>query len=346
MNFTGSANGNQPYGSLISDGTFLYGMTEYGGINNKGVIFKIKRNGTGYTKLFDSAGTTIGSYPLGSLISDGTFLYGTTDYGGINNKGVIFKIKPDGTGYAKLLDFAGATNGDHPNGTLISDGTYLYGTAEQGGTNGSGTIFKIKLDGTGFTKLLDFDGDTLNGNYPLGSLISDGTFLYGTTWGGGTNDWGVIYKIKPDGTDFTKLFDFDGTNGMYPYCSLLSVGNFLYGTAEQGGANSMGVVFKIKSDGTGYTKLIDFSGVANGQTPYGSLFSDGTFLYGMTSGGGTIDSGTVFKIKPDGTGFSKLLNFAGPSNGSTPNGSFISDGTFLYGMTSGGGANHKGTIFK
>ena len=54
-----------------------------------------------------------------------------------------------------------------------------------------------------------------------------------------------------------------------------------------------------------FTKLLDFAGQSSpyGSNPYGSLISDGTFLYGMTLNGGIDDSGVVFKIKPDGTGY-------------------------------------------
>lgn len=55
-----------------------------------------------------------------------------------------------------------------------------------------------------------------------------------------------------------------------------------------------------------YSKLLDFSGITNGSNPKGSLFFDGTFLYGTTSSGGTKNDGTVFKIKPDGFGFRNL----------------------------------------
>src|SRR5436309_972904 len=95
-----------------------------------------------------------------------------------------------------------------------------------------------------------------------------------------------------------------------------------------------------------YTKLLDFAGVTTGSEPFrGNLISDGTYLYGMTQMGGTNDSGVVFKIKPDGSGDSVLLNFSGP-DGRSPRGSVIYDGTFLYGMSVLGGANNKGTIFK
>src|SRR2546425_1213419 len=126
-------------------------------------------------------------------------MYGMTSAGGINGCGIIFKIKPDGTGYSELLDFSGATNGGNPIGSLISDGTFLYGMTEDGGINDSGTIFKIIPDGTGYTDLLDFAG-VANGRKPFGSLVSDGNILYGMTAFGGTNDDGVLFKIKPDGT--------------------------------------------------------------------------------------------------------------------------------------------------
>ena len=300
-----------------------------------------------YTKLLDFSGVLNGSNPnMGSLISDGTFLYGMTPSGGANDMGVIFKIKPDGTGYVNLLNFSGTVNGSYPRGSLISDGTFLYGMTYRGGTNDMGVIFKIKLDGTGYVNLLDFAGAS-NGSNPFGSLISDGTFLYGMTGGGGSSNKGTVFIIKPDGTGYSKLLDFSGaTNGAVPSGSLISDGTFLYGTTQQGGTNSLGVLFKIKSDGTGYVKLLDFAGTVNGSYAYGSLISDGVFLYGMTYYGGTNDKGVIFKIMFDGTGYSILLDFDGSTNGGNPRGSLISDGTFLYGMTEGGGANSLGTVFK
>jgi len=297
-----------------------------------------------YTKLIDFGSK--GSYPDGSLISDGTFLYGMTSSGGTSDFGTIFKIKPDGTTYIKLLDFDGTTNGSYPYGSLISDGTFLYGMTYGGGTNDLGTIFKIQPGGTGYVKLIDFDGTT-NGSYPNGDLFSDGTFLYGMTSGGGTNDFGTIFKLKPDGTGFITLLEFNGSaNGSNPYGSFVSDGTFLYGMTNSGGPDNFGTLFKILPNGTGYSKLHDFGGTSNGSYPSGSLFFDGTSLYGMTSSGGANGDGVIFKIMPDGIGFSKLLDFNGSFHGSNPYGSLISDGTFLYGMTNYYGNNDYGTVFK
>jgi len=81
-----------------------------------------------------------------------------------------------------------------------------------------------------------------------------------------------------------------------------------------------------------YTKVLDFTGIPTGKNPIGSLFSDGTFLYGMTQYGGAHFYGNIFKIKPDGTGYTDLIDFNG-GNGAYPDGNLISDGTCLYGMT-------------
>jgi uncharacterized repeat protein (TIGR03803 family) len=344
LNFAGFSNGNHPQGSVISDGTYLYGMTSGGGATSMGTIFKIMPNGTGYVNLLNFSGTADGSQPYGSLYYDGSFLYGMTATGGATNNGVIFKIKPDGTGYIDLLDFAGTTNGGGPRGSLISDGVFLYGMTIGGGANSMGTIFKIMPNGTGYTKLLDFAGAT-NGKLPHGSLYYDGTFLYGMTQQGGANDLGTIFKIKPNGTGYLKLLDFTGTNGSYPAGSLITDGTFLYGMANSGGTNVDGVIFKIMPNGTGYVKLLDFGG-ANGQSPDGDLLYDGTFLYGTTYNGGTSNNGIIFKIKPNGTGYADLLDFAGTTNGKQPSGSLISDGTFLYGTAYTGGSTNNGTVFK
>lgn len=247
--------------------------------------------------------------------------------------------------YNKLLDFVPPFwQGRYPNGSLISDGTFLYGMTTNGGVNDSGTVFKIKPDGSGYGLLVQFIGS--NGQWPYGSLISDGTFLYGMTSGGGTNGNGVIFKIMPDGSGYSKLLDFVGINGSEPMGSLISDGTFLYGMTAHGGTSNKGTIFKILPDGTGYTKLLDFTGIANGDYTYGSLFSDGTFLYGTTVMGGTNNSGVVFKIKPDGTGYTKMLDCDGATNGAYPSGSLISDGSFLYGVTRRGGTSQNGNIFK
>lgn len=345
---TNTFDGSEPVADLLYFGNYLYGMTSYGGTQNLGTIFKIKPDGTGYLKILDFAGPTKGQYPTGSLVSDGTFLYGMTPDEGPQSSGygTIFKVKPDGSGYSKIRSFVAASNGSAPKGSLVFDGTFLYGMTWLGGANSKGTIFKIKPDGTSYTTLLDFSG-TATGSDPLGTLIYDGTFLYGMTTGGGSSDFGTLFKIKTDGSAYQKLLDFTGTlNGQYPNGALISDGTFLYGMTSNGGLFGQGTAFKIKQDGTGFMKLLDFDCSTIGCSSNGSLISDGTFLYGMAVFGASNSKGNVFKIKTDGSGYLKLLDFDGVSNGQTPLGSLILVGNSLYGMTASGGANNIGVIFK
>ena len=335
--FKGS-DGRLPYGSLISNGSYLYGMTTAGGGangGNDGVLFRVKPDGTVFDTLLNFTGTN-GDTPRGSLISDGTYLYGTTYSGGTHGKGLLFKISPGGTAFDTVVNFT-----SNPNGDLFSDGTYLYGTAS-GGANGQGLIFRIMPNGTGYQDVYDFN--YADGGGPYGGLISDGTYLYGMTDAAGAYNGGTIFKIQSNGTNFTKLLDFNDTNGRIPKSPLYYDGNFLYGMTTQGGTNDLGVVFKIKPDGTAYQKLLEFNGT-NGSAPYGSFISDGTYLYGTTNEGGTNGYGLVFKIKPDGTGYQKMFEFS-TANSGNPYGSLFSNGNYLYGTVSGINTDFDGGVFK
>jgi gliding motility-associated-like protein len=345
LDFAGATNGSLPASSLYFDGNFLYGMTSAGGANGFGTIFKIYTNGTGYDNLYDFVGGTDGREPYGALIGDGTYLYGLTYYGGTSNNGTAFRIALDGTNYAKILDFAGGSGGSHPYTTLTRSGSYLYGLTSDGGTTNFGIMFKVKPDGSGFTRLLNFSGTT-SGSEPSATLLAIGPYLYGTTSAGGTLASGTLFRYEVE-EPFTKLLDFTGSaNGLVPHGALYFDGTFLYGMTEEGGISNVGTIFKIKPNGTEYTKLLDFAGSANGASPKGSLISDGTFLYGMTSLGGSGNDGTVFKIMPDGTGYVKLHDFNLLANGVYPESDLYFDGTWLYGMTPFGGANNRGTFFK
>jgi uncharacterized repeat protein (TIGR03803 family) len=345
--FTDNPDGGYPTGnSIISYGGFLYGITFTGGLATGGTMFKIKSDGTGYQKLYDFSGD-IGTYPAGRLITDGTYMYGMAWGGGTSYYGNLFRINTDGTGYIPTFYFGGQTTGRDIPGTMVTDGTFFYGMTSFGGVSDSGVIFKIKPDGTGYVKLMDFNGYP-NGKNPRGSLYFDGTYLYGMTFAGGTiYSSGTLFKIKTDGTGYVKMHDFGGTyDASHPWRSLISDGTYLFGMSEYGGNSNKGTIFKIKTDGTSYQRIYDFNGTVSGSKPHGSLIYDGTYLYGMTYQGGANNYGTLFKIKADGTGFVKLLDFNGSANGANPDGDLYTDGTALYGMTDNGGTSNKGVIFK
>ena len=273
-------NGRNPNGSLMqaSDGK-LYGMTSAGGssaYNGYGVIFSFDPVSSTYTKLKDfNDDISGGGIPTGSLMqaSDGK-LYGMTSEGGSNNGGVIFSFDPSTSTYTKLKDFDYNTSGSRPFGSLMqaSNGK-LYGMTQVGGSvSGDGVIFSFEPSTSIFTKLKDFDYP--NGTYTFGSLMqANNGKLYGMTWGGGSNDSGVVFSFDPFSSTYTKLVDFNHTNGAYPHGNLMqSSDGKLYGMTSSGGVGNYGVIFSFDPSTSTYTKLKDFN-VTNGANPWiGSAF--------------------------------------------------------------------------
>jgi uncharacterized repeat protein (TIGR03803 family) len=349
----GADDGLDPRGSLTLSGSTLYGTTYSGGDNDRGVIFKIETDGTGFSLLREFAGgADDGMRPNRSLTLSGSTLYGTTYFGGDDGLGVIFKMETDGTGFSLLHEFAGgADDGQYPDCSLTLNGSILYGMTRNGGDDGRGVIFKIDTDGTGFSLLHEFAGGADDGRNPEGSLTLSGSTLYGMTVFGGDDDLGVIFKIGTDGTGFTLVHEFAGgvDDGLRPRSSLILSGSTLYGTTPPGGDDNLGVIFKIDTDGTGFSLLHEFAGGADDGSGanYGSLTLSGSTLYGMTFYGGDDDLGVIYKIDTDGTGFRLLHEFAGGADdGSTPWGSsVILSGSTLYGMTREGGDDDYGVVF-
>ena len=297
----GDANVNFANGLVQgSDGNF-YGTTYQGGTNGVGSVFRISPAGV-YTN-FHSFGSspTDGRQPFAALVqgSDSNF-YGTTYYGGTNGVGTVFRLTLAGN-YTILYSFVGFPNdGAQPEAALIqaSDGNF-YGTTIAGGTNGLGTVFRFSPGG-GETNLYTFGGSPTDGNEPNAGLVqgTDGN-LYGTTYGGGSNNVGTAFRISLGG-NYTSLYSFGSSpgDGNFIGAGLLqgSDGNF-YGTTILGGANHQGTVFRISPAGN-YTNLYSFSASASdGHQPYAALVQgiDGNF-YGTTTIGGTNNVGTVFRL--------------------------------------------------
>jgi uncharacterized repeat protein (TIGR03803 family) len=241
--------GEEPEAGLIMDSAEnLYGTTEAGGVHGgDGTVFKIA-SGTETVLYSFGASATDGQQPEADLIMDSAGnLYGTTQSGGANGRGTVFKIA-SGT-EAFLYSFgATATDGQQPEADLIMDSAgNLYGTTAGGGANGHGTIFKIGPSGTE-TILYSFGASATDGQAPFAGLIMDsaGNF-YGTTDGGGANGDGTVFKISTSGTE-TVLYSFgaNAIDGQNPTAGLImdSAGN-LYGTTYAGGAKGWGTVFLI-----------------------------------------------------------------------------------------------------
>ena len=285
-----------------------------------------------------------------------------------------------GVSLTTLAEFSGngATNkGSSPNGLILANDGYIYGTTERGGANNYGTVFKMTPAGA-LTTLIEFAGNapTNSSGYPTAPVVegNDSNF-YGTTSGGGVNatgennlDNGTIFKLSRSGVLTTLVrFSCDGASnkGCNPYSGVVQAPNGdFYGTTFSGGSKEavpipipipgfrgFGTIYKMSSAGQ-LTTLYDFSAhvaMRQGGAPWAGLIlaKDGNF-YGNTWGGLGV-AGIVFKLTPKGA-MTTLVRFSGskqPNKGGGCVAELIqaSDGNF-YGTTPIGGGGNRGTVFK
>ena len=342
--FQGESTGSTPVSGLVEDSAGnLYGTTEIGGntsvfASGLGTVYKLTASGT-ETVLYNFSGGADGAYPFASVVRDSSGnLFGTTMGGGAGQCGTVFKLNPAGK-ETVLHSFDCMSQGAKPVSSLIMDPDgNLYGTTEVSGqSNPSGVVFKLDTSGNE-TVLHTFTGKA-DGGTPVANLIRDSAGnLYGTTENGGSNGFGVVFKLDANANE-TVLHNFaQGTDGAWPLAPLIedAAGN-LYGTTVYGDANTYGVVFKINTSGQMISYDV-FSQTSRGASPEAPVVRDAEGnLYGTTSKGGTYNLGVVFKVDVFGNE-TVLYNFTGKSDGSRPLAGLLFDSAGnLYGTTSQGG---------
>ena len=321
--FQGKDGANPAAGLIFDKARNLYGTTQNGGTYGNGTVFKLtpEPDGTWSETVLHSFQGKDGANPIGDLVLDRAGnLYGTTLGGGGHVSGLVFKLAPDTNGgwiETVLHDFQG-TDGANPGAGLIFDQAgNLYGTTQNGGTYGNGTVFKLIPEPDGeWSETVLHSFRSADGSNPAAGLIFDQAGnLYGTTAGGGGHNSGLVFKLASATNGEwieTVLYDFQGTDGANPSArlSLDRAGN-LYGTtfSRGGGFLGLGVVFKLSPEPKGEwseTVLHSFQGPPDdGYQPSGALIIDAAgYLYGTTANGGSSGNclyagcGTLFQITP------------------------------------------------
>jgi len=239
-----SDEGNFLRGRLVQDkkGNF-YGTALFGGSTGDGTVFKYSAGGK-LTVLHTFNGTD-GEFPEHGVVRDKAGnLYGVTAFGGTGDNGTIYRIAKDGT-FTTLYNFTGGADGGFIYGALAidKDGN-LYGNADDGGSAGLGTVFKLAPDGT-YTVLYNFLGGT-DGRNPEGDMLLHKGGLYSTTTGGGDPGCGcgVIYEITAKGKE-KVLEAFTADSGNEYAAGLTPSNGVFYGTTQNGANDDNGVVFSL-----------------------------------------------------------------------------------------------------
>ena len=374
---TGSFKGAIPSSGLtLAPNDTLYGTTSGGGTYGYGTVYAISPQGNFSTVFeFGAPGTTAGLEPNSApVIGTDGFLYGTSS----RNGGGVYRLSPTGTNSASLISYSpGGPIGQGPISLIQIPGGDLMGLSIQGGPRNRGVLFRLRGAGTAWTAsmVLDFGlrSTTLEGAFPTGGLVSDGTLFYGTTEEGGSEEnnargLGTIFSMTATGQR-TTLLSFTGSGaaaGQWPRATLLRTADgLLYGTTSTSGPGGGGTVFRFQPSTRQITTLATFSGQsatggsARGSTPSAALTDGGDgFLYGTTRYGGTGSSGlgTIFKLPKAGGPLQTLADFTG-TGGSIRGGEPIAGltaffpvpgqaATAFYGVTTRGGTGDYGTLFR
>ncbi len=276
--------------------------------------------------------------------------------------------------YKVLYNFANGSDGATPlAGVTIDAAGNLYGTTYVGGGKGFGTVYRLVQSGPNwnFYLLYTFRGWTetsQDGSDPSSRVVigPDGA-LYGTTHSGGAglqcrelHGCGIAFRLKPKaGTPLgpwqeNVLYEFgnyDGNNPDNGDVVFDRAGN-LYGTTRNGGADGLGALYQLTPNGHNWSETVPYSfpGTPDGATPLsGPVFDQAGNLYGTTSAGGLYGWGSVYQLKPSGSGWTEttLYSFQNGIDGSAPTGSVVLDQSgHLYGATQTGGAGGGGTVFE
>ncbi len=354
--------GQYPYAGLTlsADGTTLYGTTQQGGTGG-GVIFSLniaqsegavvkaglphpKDSSSGYNISHEQATASEGSKSIAELMLAGNvdaqiaqLLFGVSSSDGPDGGGTIYSFDPASGTEKTMHAFSGsgtanAVNGFDPQGKLA--------LAKSGGGL-SGSVQKTPIKPNAAT------------NIDLSTIA-----VYGVTTSGGSNNWGTVYSIRADGSNFMTLhdFSFSTSDGTGPMGGLVLSGNTLYGTTTGGGSNYAGTVFSINTNGSGFQIIKNFDFATTGYSPQGDLILSGDTLYGTTYSGGAGGGGTVYSINTSGSNFMVLHSFTTPTadaNGNYTNSDggwsvagLLLSGYTLYGTTPYGGTNGVGTAYE
>jgi len=240
-----------------------------------------------------------------------------------------------------LFNFSSTTAGFNPYGALLVHDGVLYGTAAAGGGSNvscqgegqtCGLVFQFDLKSGIETVLHNFTGSP-DGAAPYGGLFRDaaGNF-YGTTYSGGDNNDGTVFRIDASGSE-SVLHSFTGADGYRPLAGVVGdvQGNLYGATLGTSIGSEQGTLFRL--DPAGALKTITSPGAV-----IGSLRLNDHDLYGAESGGGAYNFGSIFRANMKSGTVITLRDFTGGADGGNPQGSLIADASGnLYGTATCGG---------
>jgi uncharacterized repeat protein (TIGR03803 family) len=309
--------------------------------------------------LIHFSGNPNGANPQSSLVevANTGVLYGVTRYGGNSSDdlGVIYRINTTSNNTFTVVHQFTNSTGCHPVSSLLfAYDIFLFGTTMRCGQFGYGNIFRFNLSDNTFSVIYEFP-DVAN---PNGLVLDDSSgLLYGTASVGSSTFYGSAFSIdgkhERPSTTFKQLFSFNYRTGAFP-SSLILVNNSLYINTELFGEYGAGTLVRMDRDGKNAQLVYAFGGEKIlGCLPWGQLVlvtnEQQQYLYGTTMGAAGCPS-TIYRV-----GLTTMTNqielvaiLNATTVGSAPYDGLIqsNSSSVVYGVTSQGGVNNRGTMFR
>lgn len=333
-------------GMIAAANGLLYGTTTEGGAGGGyGTLFSFNPVNNMLTVLYSFVNSD-GMSEADLVQTASGALYGTTNNGGIYNRGILFSYELISSAFSIEHNFT-STSGNTITGNLFeAPNGILYGMTASGGANLKGTVFSFNVSTSLLSLLFNFTDST--GYAPLGGLLLlNPSTLVGIT-SRGVDPSGGIFSYDLISNTFHKVYNFNGhLNGQLGRGNLIkpATGN-LFGMTSLGGFGNNGIIFKIDSSLSHLEKLADFEFSSDGYQPMNYLTNDGHGKYFGNTTGGNFGMGTIFSYEPLNHLFQNEHDFD-TLNGTGPDCPLVlaSDG-MMYGTTSAGGLNNYGTIYR
>jgi uncharacterized repeat protein (TIGR03803 family) len=287
-------NGAHGNARLARLGATLYGVTQYGGANDDGIVFSASTNGANYTILHQFAGAD-GALPVAIVLGSNGTLYGITQSGGARNQGVLFSLAASGA-YTILHSFAGA-GGAGPNSLVIAaNGTLVGSTLYGGGVvpgchKGCGTVFAERPDTDAFRVLYSFPGSSKIGDYPYVGSIGPGPTIY-------ASQTFAAFSLSASGYTNLGTYNFYGVGDGPQSGPVYTPNGVLYGLLDGNAGGGYGSLYSLQNGV--FTALTEWDGLSDGGLPVAEpyLTTSNTLIGTATEYGDCNNCGTIWQYGP------------------------------------------------
>ncbi len=299
-----------------------------------------------------------GANPVSQLIADAAGnLYGSTEWGGAYNRGVVFELERNANGRTSskvLYTFSDLYEDDPPSRLVVDSAGNLYGTIQYTESVGCGVVFRLSPSTTGewtYTNIYSFVCDSEDGQAPSSGLTPDryGN-LYGVTSAGGAYGDGTVYELTPsaNGTWTEQVlysFGSQSADGLQPqFEPVLDSAGDIFGITTYGGDDNCnpyqrpfgcGTIFELtQSSGIWHETVLHTNNIYPGA---GLTMDSAGNLYGS-------DEYSLYELQASSGGSWTYASL--PQPGGWVSGPLVVDKAgHLYGETTNGGNSGNGTIF-